>query len=216
MTICTVHLLSQIKFGHTLVIAGTLDIDWNFAKIVFTHEENENSCTLIITLNRNSIILSSLINHESINEQTIECDEDFADHLKFKFYILTFDDKFSIALNDKFLCYYNYQKELSSIRMVKVVGDVTSVQQVDHRSVFPTVFPLLQHDIPTIAFSSDVPCSFSENSVIIIRALLRGNSEQGSFFIRFNEQGSKKQLFHFNPRFEEKCIVVNSMNDALE
>lgn len=216
MTVCTVHLLSQIKFGHTLVIAGTLDIDWNSAKIILTREEDTEDNSLIITMQRNSISLSSLINHEVAEEQRIDCDEEFADNLKFKFYILAFDGKFSIALNDKFLCYYPCQKELSSIRIVKAVGNVMKVHQVDHRSIFPSVIPHLQHDVPSVAFSSDIPCCFSENSVIVIRAILRGNTEQGSFFIRFNEQGTRKQLFHFNPRFEEKCIVVNSMNDSLE
>lgn len=214
---CTVHLLSQVDIGHVLVISGALQKDWKQFKIVFLLYEDDGGgeIALMIKVDRKTITLSSRISHETVTEQIIENDI-LAHNLSFKFYILTFDDKFSIALEDKLLCFYKYQCELSKIKVVRVLGDVNKVKQFDHRSVFPIVCPLLQYDSPTVSFSCDVPTQFCESTVIIIRAVLKGNGESGNFFIRFNEQGSKKQLFHFNPRFEEKSIIVNSMNDVLE
>lgn len=212
---CTVHLLSHVDVGHVLVIAGAMQKDWKHFKIVFLlYEDDGGEIALMIKVDRKTITLSSRISHETVTEQIIE--SDILAQNSFKFYILTFDDKFSIALEDNFLCHYKYQCELSKIKVVRVLGDVTNVKQFDHRSVFPVVCPLLQDEIPTVSFSCDVPTQFSESTVIVIRAILTGNGESGNFFIRFNEQGSKKQLFHFNPRFDEKCIAVNSMNDGLE
>lgn len=215
MAVCTVHLLSPVEIGHTFVISGVLDIDWNKFSIQFIRDNEGGEISLSIDVNRNALKLSSLINHKVLGEQNIQSDN-LAQSLSFKFYVLTFDDKFNIAMDDFYLCYYKFQTELSSIKAIKVLGDVIKVKQIDHRSVFPVVCPQLQYDVPTVAFSSDVPSLFEESTVIIIRAILRGNATTGAFFIRFSQQGLKKQLFHFNPRFDERCIVVNSMNDLHE
>lgn len=214
---CIVHLISPVEIGHVLVIGGSTETEWNHFKIVFLlYEDDGKEIALMIKVERKSstVTLSSRISHETMSEQTIE--NIVLNEGAFKFYILTFDDKFSIALDDKLLGYYKYQCELSQIKVVRIFGDINCVKQFDHRSVFPTVLPLLQYDSQTAHFSCDVPIMFHESTVIILRATLKGNEETGSFFIRFNEQGTKKQLFHLNPRFEEKAIVVNSMNDVLE
>lgn len=212
---CTVHLLTHVDIGNVFVISGAMETTWKHFKVVFLlYEDDGGEIALMIKVDRKAITLSSRISHETVTEQIIETD--LSQNISFKFYILTFDDKFSIALDDKFLCYYKYQCELNKIKVVRVIGDIAKVKQFDHRTVFPSICPLLQYDSPTIAFSCDVPTQFCENTVIIIRAILKGNGETGNFFIRFNEQGSNKQLFHFNPRFEERSIIVNSMNDILE
>lgn len=213
--VCSLHLLSQVDGGHVLVIAGIMNIDWKSFKIVLLREDEGHEIPLIIEVSKESIKLSSHINHETIGEEIVEC-ESLAQNLSFKFYILTLDDKFKIALDDQFLCFHKFQSSLNAIKLIKVIGDITKVKQIDHRCVFPVSYPQLQADFPSIAFSADIPCLFRESTVIIIRAVLSGDHENGSFFIRFNEQGTSKQLLHFNPRFFDKCIVVNSMNDSLE
>lgn len=212
----TLHLLSPVDIGHTFVISGLMEKDWKHFKIVFLlYEDDGSEIALMIQADRKTVTLSSRINHETVSTEIIESDI-LAENSTFKFSLLTFDDKFSIALNDTHLCYYKFECELSKIKVVRVLGDVTKVNQFDHRSVFPVVCPLLQSDTPKVSFSCDVPTQFCENTVIVIRASLKGNKETGRFFIRFNEQGTTKQLFHFNPRFDEKSIIVNSMNDNLE
>jgi hypothetical protein len=111
--------------------------------------------------------------------------------------------------------FYRYQTTLGSVRHVKVSGDLEKITQMDHRRSYPSPWPPIQEDIESTAFSSDVAHQFTPGSVVVIKMMVLGASD-GSFFIRFNERATKKQLFHLNPRFADKIVVVNCMNDSLE
>jgi hypothetical protein len=218
MVSCVVaNLLTHVEVGHVLVISGVVKDDGSSVKIQLLNsgENNKKICLEIrADLEQKRITLTA---DGSNNE---EKSEDEAYNVKsisksFKFYILTTDDKFRISLNEEHLCSFNYRCEVSTIKMIKISGEIDIVKQADHRQIYPYCWPQNHEDLPTIAFSADVPCRFSQNTIVILRMRLSGD-ENGSFFIRFNEMGSKKQLFHFNPRFNEKEIVCNCMNDKLE
>lgn len=217
MTVCLSNLYTNVEIGHILIVSIKLKENSIFSKIDFSNDIDEiRNIPLSINIdeNTNDIKFISVSNGNKESEECIKVKKLCKDS-KVTFYILTLDDKFRIALNNEHLCNFNYKCDLRYIKLIRVSGNVDYVTQIDHRKVYPQPWPQNQEDLPTISFSSDLPCKFSENTIIVLRMTLSGTTT-GSFFIRFNEMGTKKQYFHFNPRFEEKVIVVNSMNDKLE
>jgi hypothetical protein len=133
----------------------------------------------------------------------------------FKIYILMGDDRFHIAFNDVDYCHYKYKSDISDIHTISLMGDIQIVSQIDHRRIYPILLPMLQFEDPKVVFSGDVPRYFTPGHAVVITAIPSGN-KNGMFTIKFFEGPTKKQAFHFNARFQQKMIVVNSMNDALE
>lgn len=154
---------------------------------------------------------------------------------KFKIYILMDDTKFHIAFNNEAYCTYNYRVPVEDIRTIKLDYDVQEVTQVDHRTVYPSPMPVLQHEEPRMVFSNNVPRLFRPGElkrayaysevaidrstylvlghVIVITGIPYGNPK-GWFFIRFTEGASNKQAYHISVRFDPHFLVVrNSMND---
>ena len=217
MTVCLSNLYTNVEIGHILIVSFKLKEKCSSSKIDFSNDIDEiSNIPLSINIDENNkcIKFMSFVNGNKKSEECLKVKKSCKDS-KIKFYILTLDSKFRIALNDEHLCSFDYKCDLSYIKLIRVSGDVDYVTQIDHRKIYPQPWPQNQEDFSTISFSSDLPCRFSENSIIVLRMILSG-ATTGSFFIRFNEMGSKKQLLHFNPRFDEKVIVVNSMNDKLE
>ncbi|XP_059612519.1 32 kDa beta-galactoside-binding lectin lec-3 [Phlebotomus argentipes] len=132
----------------------------------------------------------------------------------FKVYILVGDYKFHIAVNGRPYCTYAFRTSLEEIRCITITNDIQVVSQIDHRQAFPTPYPPIQFDEPRLAFSNDVPKPFSPGHVIVITGIPYGNP-RGLFIMKFTEGETKKQALHFNPRFEPRIIVRNSMNDSL-
>lgn len=75
----------------------------------------------------------------------------------FKIYILAGDTYFHIAINDKPYCTYEYRCSLTAIRALQITRDIQSIVQVDHRSIYPILFPAIQRDDDKIQFSNDIP-----------------------------------------------------------
>uniref|UniRef100_A0A1B0CFH5 Galectin n=1 Tax=Lutzomyia longipalpis TaxID=7200 RepID=A0A1B0CFH5_LUTLO len=132
----------------------------------------------------------------------------------FKVYILVGDSKFHIAINGCRYCTYMFRTPLEDIRAITVNHDIQVVNQVDHRQAFPSPYPPVQFDEAQLAFTNDVPKPFSAGHVIVITGIPYGNPK-GLFIIRFTEGETKKQGLHFNPRFEARVVVRNSLNDNL-
>jgi Galactoside-binding lectin len=215
MANCTVNLFGPVEHGHVLVVAGKTLSECNNFKVNFTSENEEQiALTIFVNVRLKEIVMNTFLDsswRESVKFEisTLKPGE------RFKIYILVLDDKLHIAFNDNHLCKYPLNTKLVDIRCVKVTGELEKVTQIDHRRIFPNSWPPVFEDLKSTAFSSDVPYQFSPGSVIVIRMQVSG-SPDGSFFIRLNERGTQRQLFHFNPRFADKVVVVNCMNDSLQ
>uniref|UniRef100_A0A1Q3FNQ5 Galectin n=1 Tax=Culex tarsalis TaxID=7177 RepID=A0A1Q3FNQ5_CULTA len=134
----------------------------------------------------------------------------------FRLYILVGDDRFHVAINGHPYCTYGYRGPLADIRTIRIDKDIQQIVQVDHRQAYPAPFPAIQLEETFNTFSNDVPKPFLPGHVIIITAIPFGNP-RGGFIIRFNENGTKKQALHLNPRFDPHYVVVrNSHTDTLE
>lgn len=133
---------------------------------------------------------------------------------KFRVYILAAQDRFHIALNNMHFCTYKYVGDLAEIRTVKISRDIQTVNQVDQRKVYPVVKPLVQNNDDFLTFSNDIPQKFQPGHAIIITGIPYGNPK-GRFVVSFFEKDTKKQALHFNPRFENNCVVRTSTRDDL-
>lgn len=216
MASCKVNLQSQIVLGHVLCLAGKTSDDCNSYKVSLSSEdERESALTIFINVRLKEIIMNSFLNSQWREESVKLGVPSMKSGERFKFYILFSDDKLHIALNDKHLCKYPLDMSSVDIKSVKVSGEIENITQIDHRQVFPSTWPPIVDDLKTTAFSSEVPSQFLPGSVIVIKMQVSG-AQNGSFFIRFNERGTKRQLFHLNPRFAEKIVVVNCQNDSMQ
>lgn len=214
MASCSVNFHSSLEFGQTLFIGGTTSRNSSNFKITLTTVgEDEIALKIFVNLWKKKISLSSFL-----DSRWDESSDSSLDAMKagepFKISIFVGDGKFHVAYNGEHLNVYDFKTSLTRIQDVRVSGDLEKITQVDHRSCYPTAWPPIQQDLETIGFSSDVPHKFKPGSVIVLRMIVTGSTD-GSWFIRFNEFGTKKQLFHFNPRFAERLIIVNCMSDSL-
>lgn len=215
MESCTVNLFGLVDLGHVFsIVVSPSEVCRNF-KINFTDGAADIPLTIFVNKRINKIVLNSFLNGEWRESMDVESFITIAGE-PFKFYVLVSEEKFHIALNDQNLCNYSHQTSVNSVRCIMISGDLEKIIAIDHRRSYPTPWPPIQEDISSAAFSSDVPYEFTPGSLIVLKMRLSGKPN-GSFFIRFNERATKKQLFHFNPRFEKRpYIAVNSMNDSLE
>lgn len=214
MASCSVNLYARVEFGHILLIAGATSSNCKNFKVNLTNGENEIPFTIFINLRLQEIVMNSYLGGEwkssiKSNKFTIKPGEPF------KIYIFAGDDKFHVALNNEDFSTYKYQTSLYHIKCIKASGDLEKLTQIDHRRAFPTPWPPIQEDISSVAFSCDTPHQFTPGSIIVLKMIVSGSAD-GSFFIRFTDRATSKQLFHFNPRFAEKIVVVNCMNDSLK
>lgn len=216
MTTCQINLLGSPELGHIFVVGfrtikNSRKVQINFENI----DELKPLTPLALTIDfKNKQIVMNSSSLKTWNDADVKEAESLEDGI-IKVYIFTTDDRFHIAINETMKFQYKFRSQLEHVKTIKVSGDIEKVFQMDHRRAYPNAWPPIQFDIPNIAFSGDVPHHFQPGSLIVIKAKIFG-SKDGSFFIRFNDRATPKQLLHFNPRFSERVIVVNSMNDSLE
>lgn len=79
----------------------------------------------------------------------------------FKIYIFVGETQFHIAINDQPYCVYYHRLSIQLIRTIEVTKDIQSVNQIDHRSAYPSPIPSVQQDLGYVTFSNDVPRRFS-------------------------------------------------------
>lgn len=162
------------------------------------------------TISRNTKTAENDWGKPEINENLYESEPKFNPLTcgeRFQFYILVGDEKFHISINGINFCTYKYRMPLNVIRSIIVCRDVQSVHQIDHRQIYPSPRPIVQFDNPVMVFSNDTPKQFTEGHVVIVTGIPYGNP-RGMFLIRLTEEENlKKEILHFNPRFENEIVV---------
>lgn len=215
MASCEVNLLGCFEVGHVLVVSGKTSEDCKNFKINFTNGGVDFPLTIFVNIRTSEIILNSFVNSQWLGAMKPMEILPFYDG-KFKFYILATGEKLHVALNDVNLCSYDHQTSVENIRNIRISGDLETVNQVDHRRIYPSAWPLRQEKSETAAFSAETPIEFFPGVVIVLKMRVTGSS-MGSFFITFFDRATNdRQLFHLNPRFANKLVIVNSMNEKLE
>lgn len=208
--------------GHAFIVSGKTPSDAKKFSISLACGKSNCDIALMLLVNfdEKEVTRSSLVNG---NWSQAESDENLTSGVKnpvnrgtdFTIYILVGDSKFHVSIGEKPFCTYDFKMPAKSIRAVSVSGDVSSISQMDHRLVFPLLYPLVNNDTPDIAFTSYIPRKYEPGHVTVISGIASGNP-QGEFVIMFNENDCYRQLIHFNPRFDHQTVVINTMNGCDE
>lgn len=170
---------------------------------------------LLVNLNDRKILRSSLVNgvwgeYEDDANLTTQVANQINRGDDFTIYVLVGDNRFHVSIDHESFCTYNFRVAVDHIRAVSVSGDVDRVTQMDHRRVFPSVYPLVVSDTPDLIYSGFVPGRFQPGQVVTISGVASGNP-QGEFVVFFSENDTSRQLIHFNPRFDQREVVINTM-----
>ncbi|KAG5672860.1 hypothetical protein PVAND_002949 [Polypedilum vanderplanki] len=211
-----------VKVGHVFVISGYSNDHANSLSVLLsTGKSNDANVALSLVSNfsQNRIIRSAFVNGSFVGEETSDnmnlmCENPMPLKVgqQFTFCILVGDDRFHIAINDNPFCTYKYQMPVQQIRSLIVMGDVESLVKVNHMQMFPYIFPNIRSDYDELAFEGFIPREYSPGSLVTVGGIVNGKSD-GEFTIMFVEDETTRQLVHFNVRFDEQCVVMNSMVD---
>lgn len=224
LTNFTGNLYGPVEVGHIFIISGkTVDgasvFDVNLASAKY--EEADIPLHLSVHFHSESIVRNSLIDQEwgeeEVDENIMASPNPIVAGWDFKVLIMTTDDKFHIAVNDYPYCTYAYRLPIENIHTLLINGDMQKIFQVDHRRIFPSPWPILHEDIkrgPELSF--DIPKQFYPGHVSVIHAIPSGN-HNGNFIIKLMKGASKREMFHFSARFNQRAVIVNShLSDSLE
>lgn len=201
--------------GHVFIVSGKTSFNaqkFNVSLMCGKAGNSDIALMLFCNFGDGKVGRSSLVNG-SWNESEdyakvsnpIKRGEDFTIH------ILVGDDRFHISINDEAFCTYNFKIPVKEVKGISVSGNVERVTKVDHRLVFPLIYPLVNNDTTDVTFSGIIPKKITPGHVTVISGVANGNP-QGEFVIFFLENDSNRQLIHFNPRFDQRDVVINTMH----
>lgn len=200
--------------GHVFIVSGRTSFNaqkFNVSLMCGKTGNSDIAMMLFCNFGDGKVGRSSLVNgnwNESEDyakvSNPIKRDEDFTIH------ILVGDDRFHVSINEDSFCTYNFKIPVKEVKAISVSGDIENVTQVDHRLTFPSIYPLVNNDTPDVIFSGIIPRKFSPGHVTVVSGVATGNP-QGEFVVFWLENDSSRQLIHFNPRFDQQDVVINTM-----
>lgn len=205
--------------GHAFNVSGKTSYDAQKFSVSLACGKTGNcdiALMLVVNIAEGKIVRSSLVNGSWSNS---ECEENLSSNVAnpirrgdvFNIYVLVGDSCYNVSINGAAFCSYKFKQPPKEIRAISVSGDIETVTQLDHRLVFPKIYPLVNHDTPDVVFSSFIPRKYEPGQVTLVSGTAIGNP-QGEFVIMFFENDSCRQLIHMNPRFDQQSVVINTMH----
>ena len=217
-------LSDSVKVGHIFVISGYSGRFANNLKILLSCgkvEDSNAALSLETKFADRKIIRSAFVGGNFVNEECSSSSEianlSYENSMplrpgeQFTFCILVGDDRFHIAVNDASYCQYKYQISPEQIRSIMIYGDMDALVKVNHLKMFPFIYPNIQSDCEDLAFESFIPNQYGPGHLTLITGTVNGKSD-GEFVFMFMQDETKRQLIHFNVRFDEAAVVMNTMD----
>lgn len=215
------HLMA-VESGHLFAISGKTKISAKSFIVDFASDNKSNSdigdipLRLWINFDRKGISRNSHFKDASWGSEeddtNLFCGKSHnpftpGDHFKISIYV---DERlFFISLNEMPFCIYKFRHALSSIKVLRVLGDVEVICQADHVCArFPQWPPLIESK-----FSSIAPYPLVDNHVVSFVAEPQG-STKGSIELCLFESGSQRQMFNMKICYESKTIVAKSQRKS--
>lgn len=194
-----IEVLSDVvKVGHNFIISGVSSSDAENLTILFSSgAEKSAAAVLAIDLNFSS-------NKITINKD-VENDVALDRGSKFELNIRVDSDSFQINCNDVAVCEYKWHLSPEKIRSIIIFGDVDKLLKVNH---LDADYPKIASSDENLAFESYIPVKYQPGHVIAIS----GKCSQ-EFFLMFTKNDTNRQLIHFNIRFDEETVVMNTEDD---
>ncbi|CAG9808528.1 unnamed protein product [Chironomus riparius] len=185
-------LSDSVRNGQKFEITGFTKTDAKLISIIFStgsSSYSEQVLKIDVHYSNNKII----INDASIDNFTLQ------NGSKFKFLILVTKDSFDIKLNGNHIC--EHKCFTNKIRTVTVLGDVDRLLKINH----------LNREYSKVAnklaLESFMPIKYQAGHVIVI-----SGQSTDDFYIDFTEKNSTRELIHFNVRFGEESVVMNTVD----
>lgn len=216
-------LSESAKVGHIFVISGySARYAQNIKVLLSSGKAEDSNAPLSIEAKfgdrkiiRSAFVGGNFVNEECGGNDVANLSYDNAMPLRpgeqFTFCILIGDDRFHIAVNDSPFCQYRYQMPPEQIRSLLIFGDIDALIKVNHLKMFPFIFPNVQSDYEDLAFEGYIPTEYGPGHLTLVSGITNGKSD-GEFVIMFTQDETKRQLIHFNVRFDEVAVVMNTMD----
>ncbi|XP_070505952.1 32 kDa beta-galactoside-binding lectin-like [Chironomus tepperi] len=188
-------LSDSVKNGQYFQIAGISKTKAQTITILFSTGRTQTSDYVLkidVDFNKSKII----INESSENEIPTGSGEEF------EFIVSVDNDYFQINFNDNNLCEYQTQAYADEITSVIIYGDLERLLKVNH---FNKEYPKTTNDCPNLALECFIPIKYQPGHVIVIS----GQCTE-EFHVDFPESHKIRKLIHFNVRFREKSVVMNT------
>jgi hypothetical protein len=201
--------------GHVFIVSGKTSFNAQKFNVSFMCGKTGNSdiaLMLFCNFGDGKVARASLVNGNwNESEEYSKTSNPVKRGEEFTFHVLVGDDRFHVSINGEAFCTYSFKMPVKEIKAISVSGDVEIITQVDHRLAFPTIYPLVNNDTPDVTFSGIFPRKLKPGHVSIISGIVTGNP-QGEFVVFFCENDSNRQMIHFNPRFDQQDVVINTMH----
>lgn len=133
--------------------------------------------------------------------------------------IQVWKSSFHISLNGNEILEMFYRVDNNVLQNIQIAGDVKQITRVDHRQIFPDIWPLqcvMENSSAKLHlhFSNDIPIKFQAGHLIVITGRCFGKALEGNFQIDLkyanNEGRMLKFLVNRRNNIVQRCNVVAS------
>ncbi|EDW13051.1 uncharacterized protein Dmoj_GI21857 [Drosophila mojavensis] len=212
MNIWKAKVLTEVPFGHVLILSGKVKPHPNKISLDLTDNVNaqNESETVFLKIEANfregQIIRSMFQPGEGWQQEEIsknwKCDgpkNPLVPGQCFTFRVAVLQRCFEIYVNDQLYGSFEFVKFPKQINYVRAYGDFEKITQFHHRMLFPLVFPRSLMCVDRVAFQSDVPRRYETGTVVAMECIAKGPpTTEFSICFQCNDTGRMVLKFHVN------------------
>ncbi|CAD7085426.1 unnamed protein product [Hermetia illucens] len=226
MNIWKGKVLSEVPFGHVLIVKGKIKPNPNkiCLDLAETSTEKDSSGVVLLKIEanfrENQIIRSMYHPGKGWSQEEISKNwkketpkNPLVPGQSFIFRIAVLQKCFEIYVNDQLYGTFEHLECPNKIKYVIATGDFEKITQFHHRCLFPLIFPksdLMQKEKEV--FQSDVPKKYEMGTIVVLEGICRG-PQNSEFSINFLCNETSKIFLKFLVQFERKTVIRTSQRE---